>query len=464
MMRIAVFGLGYVGVTAAACLTKQGCSVCGVDVDSRKVDKVKSGISPIQEPGIDELLAAGVRDNLLTAATSAGGVVDNSDAIMICVGTPSSADGTHNMEHIVNVTREIGAALRTDSIRPVHLIYRSTFRPGTTEGLILPILRSVLGDRRMKNVQVVYNPEFLRESTAVSDYFHPPKIVIGTFEGEPSPTMDRLCTGITAPIFYTRYREAEFTKLIDNTWHATKVAFANEIGRIGTRIGLDLETIHKLFVSDTKLNISPNYLRPGEPFGGSCLPKDVKALQHIAADMGVDARLIGSIVQSNEAHKYFLFRHCARGVRPGSSVLLLGLAFKFGSDDLRESPYVDLARRFLDAGYRLSIYDPYLSPSQLTGQNLGYSAVHLPNLSSLLVSREEVESSEYAAIIDTTGTAAGLKRTAGRLVNLRSLSSLGDDEAGFVDYAAIMDEAGASSGLKRTPRGLSTLHALEGTA
>jgi GDP-mannose 6-dehydrogenase len=420
-MRIAVFGLGYVGLTTAACLTKQGHRVCGVDIDQRKVDQVNAGISPIQEPGVEELLAAGIREKRLTAATDADGVVHNSDVIMVCVGTPTTPDGAHNMDHVVKVTREIAASLNRDEARPVTLVYRSTFRPGTVQGLILPILQSALHERRMKEVEVIYNPEFLRESTAIKDYFNPPKIVIGTTEGGNSPTMDRLCAGIIARVFYTRYREAEFIKLIDNTWHATKVAFANEMGRIATKLDLSPQKIYELFISDTKLNISPTYLRPGGPFGGSCLPKDVKALQHIATDVGASSQLIDSIIHSNEAHKYFVFEHCTRHAKPGSAVLMLGIAFKNGSDDLRESPYVDLARRLMDAGYRLSIHDANLNPDQLIGQNLGYSAVHLPDLKSLLVSREQAESGDYAAIIDTNGTAACLNTRSRNIVSLHAL-------------------------------------------
>jgi GDP-mannose 6-dehydrogenase len=419
-MRIAVFGLGYVGLTTAACLTRQGHMVCGIDIDPKKVEKVRTGISPIQEPGIEELLAIGVENKLLTAANDADGIANDSDAIMVCVGTPTTPDGAHNMDHVVKVTREIAASLRADRIRPLTLIYRSTFRPGTMQGLILPILQSVLRER-MNEVEIVYNPEFLRESTAVRDYFNPPKIVVGTCDGSPSATMNSLCAGIAAQVFYTHYREAEFIKLIDNTWHATKVAFANEMGRIATKLNLDPKKIHELFISDTKLNISAAYLRPGAPFGGSCLPKDVKALQHISTDAGVSSQLINSIIHSNDAHKYFVFEHCTRKIKPGSSVLMIGIAFKYGSDDLRDSPYVDLARRLMDAGYQLSIYDPHLHPDQLVGQNLGYSAIHLPNLKSLLVNREQVVAGDYALVIDTNGTSKSLNVRSRNVVSLHAL-------------------------------------------
>jgi GDP-mannose 6-dehydrogenase len=307
VMKIAIFGLGYVGLTAAACLVRQGHSVCGVDIDRNKTEAVGAGRSPIKEPGLQELLAEGVGKQLLTTANDGSAAAAAADAVMICVGTPSTPDGAHNMDHVVKVTREIAEALEADPACSPTLIYRSTFRPGTTEGLILPILRAALGESRMDGIEVVHNPEFLRESTAIRDYFNPPKIVVGTSHGGPSPAMDRLYQGIAAPVFHTPYRVSELIKLVDNTWHATKVAFANEMGRIAINLGLDPGTIHQLFVADTKLNISATYLRPGGPFGGSCLPKDVKALQQIALDAGASTTLIDSLVRSNDAHKYFVF-------------------------------------------------------------------------------------------------------------------------------------------------------------
>ena len=224
---------------------------------------------------------------------------------------------------------------------------------------------------------MVYNPEFLREATAINDYFHPPKIVIGT------PTarrrrMTALYADIDAPVFVTGYGESEITKFVDNSWHAVKVAFANEIGRIAVRLGIDPQKVHEIFVSDTKLNISSYYTRPGGAFGGSCLPKDVRALQHLAGDLGVGAALIDSVIRSNEAHKRFAFELSEQQLPPRARVLVVGLAFKARSDDIRESPNVDLVGKLLRAGHTVHVYDPYIEPSRMVGQNLGYAYVYLP--------------------------------------------------------------------------------------
>ncbi len=420
-MRIAVYGLGYVGLTAAACMAKQGHDIAGIDVSEDKVAKINAGLSPIKEPGLEELVAKAVAAGKLTATQHADGMVNACDIAIVCVGTPSAPDGSHNMSHIAEVTRQIAAALDPNRPQPLTLVFRSTVRPGTVEQLIVPILNSVLGEAGLAAVEIAYNPEFLRESSAIEDYFNPPKIVIGTRDGKPSPNLERLYAEVAAPRFYTGYREAEFTKFVDNSWHAAKVAFANEIGRLCAKLQIDAKTIHKIFVADTKLNVSPYYLRPGGAFGGSCLPKDVRALQYISGDVGAGSRLIDAIIPSNDAHKLFLFEHCTRNLAPGAAVLMLGLAFKAGSDDLRESPNVDLARRLLQAGYRLSIYDPALEPAQLIGQNLGYAAAQLPNLGALLVDRGQAEKGQFAVAIDANGTASSLQLSSARIVNINAL-------------------------------------------
>jgi GDP-mannose 6-dehydrogenase len=274
-------------------------------------------------------------------------------------------------------------------------------RPGTTEQLILPIFRAALAERTDEVVELVYNPEFLREASAIADYFAPPKIVVGTLSGRPSATMDALHEGIEAPTFHVGIREAEVTKFVDNTWHATKVAFANEIGRVCENLGISAKAVHEIFASDTKLNLSAYYTRPGGPFGGSCLPKDVRALQRIAADFGANTHLIDSLLRSNDAHKHHQYKRVTEHLRPGARVLIVGLAFKVGTDDLRESPAVDLARMLLDDGYEVQVYDPLLEPANLVGQNLGYAYAHLPAIDSLLVDKAAAESTEYAVAVAT---------------------------------------------------------------
>lgn len=421
-MKIAIFGLGYVGITGAACLVREGHTVVGVEINERKSRAVASGRSPIFEPGVEELLAAGVREGRLTVVADARDAIADADIAMVCVGTPSAPDGAHNMSYVMNVSKEIATAL-ADSARaePLTVVYRSTMRPGSIEELIAPVFESVLGEKNAALVELVYNPEFLRESTAVADYLAPPKIVVGTKDGKPSTRIEALYSTINAPTFVTRFREAEFTKFVDNTFHAVKVAFANEIGRFCVALGIDASKVHEIFISDRKLNISPYYCRPGGAFGGSCLPKDVRALQYLSDDTGSSAYLIESLLKSNEAHKRFLYELATKDLPKGSHVLMIGLAFKAGTDDLREAPQLDLARRLLQNGYRLSILDPAVKPDQLLGQNLGYAFAHLPNMAKLLVSEEVAASTTYDRVIDTNGRARGVALMPAPLININAL-------------------------------------------
>ena len=242
----------------------------------------------------------------------------------------------------------------------------------------------------------------------MKDYFEPPKIVIGTRDGQPNTAMETLNANIEAPTFITGYREAEFTKFVDNTWHAVKVAYANEIGRVCLQLGISATQVHEIFVSDTKLNISPYYTRPGGAFGGSCLPKDVRALQYISGDSGAGTPLVDSLLRSNEAHKHRLYEYAVAGLAPGAKILLAGLAFKAGTDDLRESPNVDLARKMLGAGFELDIYDPGIDAGKLVGANLGYAYSQLPTLERILVTKDHAEAQSYARVIAANATVKDL--------------------------------------------------------
>ncbi len=419
-MRIAIFGLGYVGITAAVCLAQQGHHVLGIDTNDTKVTDVNAGRSPIVEPGVGEMLESAVREGRLTATTSGGGQVDACDIAIVCVGTPSAPDGSHNLSFIAEVSRQIARVVSPSRKEPLTVVYRSTIRPGTIETVIQPIFRAILGPS-MPLVALVYNPEFLREASAVADYFAPPKIVVGTADGKPNAHLDALYKDVAAPLFYTSYRESEITKFVDNSFHALKVAFGNEIGRLCVQLGISAAKVHEVFVSDTKLNISHRYFRPGGAFGGSCLPKDVRALQHMSAELGAETPVIAGLLQSNEAHKHFIFKHVVGGLPPGSSMLMLGLAFKAGSDDLRESPNVDLARRLLHGGYRLSIYEPWLQPSQLLGQNLGYSFTYLPELLDLVINRDAAESQVFDRVVDTSNLAGTLRLASKTVLDISRL-------------------------------------------
>lgn len=419
-MKIAILGLGYVGITAAACLASQGHEVIGIDPNETKVNAIMAGRSPINEPGVEDLISQAREQELLTTSTTLTPEVASCELAIVCVGTPSAADGSHSMTHIAEVSRQLAELVKANPDSHLTIAYRSTIRPGSIEELIQPILNSVL-EEESSRIELVYFPEFLRESSAVKDFFAPPKIVIGTATGEPNAVIDKVNEGVTAPVFYVKYRESEITKFVDNTFHAVKTVFANEVGRLCIQLGVSPVEVHKIFISDTKLNISPNYLRPGGAFGGSCLPKDVRAFQHISRTSGGFTHLIDSLIASNEAHKSFVFEYATRGLEHGSRVLLLGIAFKDQSDDLRESPNIDLARMLITAGYQLSIFDPYVTPQNLMGQNLGVLS-NSPFIRQLLIDQGAAESAEWDLVIDTRGSADNYSIRATRIVDVNRLA------------------------------------------
>ena len=421
-MNVAIFGMGYVGITVAACLLKQGHTVIGIEVNEEKRRILALGRSPIHEPGVDDQLSTGIRDGRLTIVDGPQPALSSAELALVCVGTPSAPDGSHNMTVVAEVTRQIANAVKLAGRKEkLTVVYRSTMRPGSISGLIGPIFETVFGYPVDQFVEVVYNPEFLRESEGISDYFDPPKIVIGTADGQPCRRLQELYKDIAAPTFVTRYGEAEFTKFVDNSFHALKIAFANEIGRICLGMDVDVRKVHEIFVADRKLNISPRYLRPGGAFGGSCLPKDVRALHHMSEDVGANSHVIDALLRSNEAHKRFLLDHCVEGLPAKAVVLMIGLAFKPDSDDLRESPQIDLARRILQNGYKLSIYDASVKPEQLMGQNLGYTYSQLPSIDELLISKEDVEQRTFDLVIDTNGRSKQLALKTAKFVDISSL-------------------------------------------
>lgn len=420
-MKIAVFGLGYVGCTAVGCIASQGHTIIGVDVSAPKVAALNEGRAPVYEPGLDALIAAAHAEGRITAVTELGDTLDDCDIAIVCVGTASGKEGSHNLASIENVTRAITAGVKPGRATPLTLVYRSTVEPGTCETVVWPIFEAQFGVAAASLVELVYNPEFMREANAIDDFFNPPKIVIGTLSGAPSANMRRLNQAITAPTFEVGLREAEFIKFVDNAWHAAKVTFANEIGRMCQNLGISAHLIHEMFKSDTKLNLSAYYTRPGGAFGGSCLPKDVRALQHLAAATGSSAHLIDALLLSNEAHMEHQFAQATQDIAHGAKVLLIGLAFKHETDDLRESPAVDMARRLIAAGYDLDIYDPMIEPGRLIGQNLLYAYAALPRINELMVSRQEAEQRDYARIITTSRLSDGLAIDPTRLVDISAI-------------------------------------------
>lgn len=377
-LAIGILGLGYVGTTTAACLARDGHRVVGVDINPEKVAAVARGRSPVVEPGVGELLAEAARAGRLDATTDIEPELERLDMAMVCVGTPSRMDGRLDLAHLLEVTRQLGRGLRRrpEGRDPLLLVYRSTVPPGTMDRLVLPALERAAGEAPGRRYEVAFNPEFLREATAIRDYDRPPKVVIG----ERMPGASRRLLGIydhlEAPVFEVSYAVAEMVKFVDNSFHALKVAFANEIGRICVARGIDPQQVADIFLADTKLNVSPAYLRPGGPFGGSCLPKDLAGMLALAREAGLAAPVLAGIRESNALHLAWIAARVRALAPPPGPVLLAGLSFKAGTDDLRNSPLLELAELLLDAGYDLRVHDPDLDPDRLVGVNFALALEH----------------------------------------------------------------------------------------
>jgi GDP-mannose 6-dehydrogenase len=395
--RISIFGLGYVGCISAACLARDGHQVTGVDVVSRKVDQVNRGESPIVEPGLSQLLAEGVASRRMSATTSAADAVAASDVGVICVGTPSRENGSIDLQYVARVAREIGGALRGRT-RAFTLLVRSTVVPGTTEGLVRPQVLDAAGPD--VDVRFGFHPEFLREGTAIADYDTPARTVIGCDCDDTCIVVATLYPRITDTVLRTTFRTAELMKYADNAFHALKVAFANEIGAICKAAGVSGRELMSYFVQDTKLNLGPAYLRPGLPFGGSCLPKDLRALNNLAAGLSVDTVLLRAVSPSNESHK----RRVMDLVRqaPDKRVAVLGLSFKHGTDDLRESPAVELVETLLGKGFDVRVFDPTIQLSALVGANLSFVRRELPHVERLLMPSLDMAIADASTVVVTT--------------------------------------------------------------
>ncbi|HKP84684.1 MAG TPA: nucleotide sugar dehydrogenase [Blastocatellia bacterium] len=383
-MRISVFGLGYVGTVTAACLAAGGHKVVGVDVAPDKVESINGGRSPIIERDIDRVISKGVNEGFLRATSETEDAIAESDLAIVCVGTPSSENGSLDTQYVERVSQQIGAALSRTQKKDFLFVLRSTVLPGTTRKIVIPILEQAAGRAAGDGYDVAFYPEFLREGSSVEDFHHPPKIVVGERAAATSQALEQLYAGIQAPRFVTTIEMAEMVKYADNSFHAVKITFANEVGRICRALGIDGRGVMEIFCADRLLNISPAYLRPGFAFGGSCLPKDVRALVYQARHSDLDLPLLEGVMASNSKQVERVFRRI-ESYRP-ERVGLSGLAFKPGTDDLRESPLVSLAERLLGRGYKLSIYDLDVKAARLVGGNRAYVEQHLPHLSRLLVS------------------------------------------------------------------------------
>jgi len=380
-MNVSVFGLGYVGSVSAATFADDGHTVIGVDVNPTKVEMLNAGQSPIVEPGLGELIESGVTAGRLRATTSASEAVSASDVSLISVATPSRRNGSLDLSHLTRVCEQVGEALRQKSTYHI-VVIRSTVLPGTTHETVIPTIERASGKRYGTDFGVAVNPEFLREGSAVRDIKHPPLTLVGHNHAADAAGTIALYQGIDAPVVTSSIRVAEMIKYACNAWHALKVCFGNEIGNICKRLDVDSHDVMEIFCKDDKLNLSPYYLKPGFAFGGSCLPKDVRALEYRAKELDLELPVLQSVLRSNQLQ---IQQALDQIIETGKKRIgLLGFSFKAGTDDLRESPMVILAETLLGKGYDVRIYDRNVLIARLTGSNKDYIEKQIPHLSRLL--------------------------------------------------------------------------------
>ena len=380
-MKVSVFGLGYVGSVSAASFASDGHTVVGVDVNPDKVASLNEGRSPIVEKGLDELIRDNAANGRLRATTDTREAVHATELSLICVGTPSRKNGSLDLTYLERVCEQIGDALKDKADYHV-VVVRSTVLPGTTHGIVIPALERTSGKEYGTGFGVAVNPEFLREGTAIRDFRNPPMTLVGhNYQSDSAPTM-ALYDKVDAEMVTTSIRTAEMIKYASNTWHALKVCFANEVGNLCKRLEIDSHEVMDIFCKDDKLNLSSYYMKPGFAFGGSCLPKDVRAMQYRAKEVDLDMPVIQAILGSNQLQIQHAVDMIAESGR--KNIGLLGFSFKAGTDDLRESPIVILAEALLGKGYQLRIYDKNVSIARLVGANRDYINTQIPHLSSLL--------------------------------------------------------------------------------
>jgi GDP-mannose 6-dehydrogenase len=381
-MKISIFGLGYVGAVSAGCLAQDGHTVIGVDPNASKVNLINEGKTPVIEKDVGEIMQQAVSGGLLSATQSAREAVLGTEISLICVGTPSQANGSLDLKYVRSVCEQIGTALREKDAFHV-VVARSTMLPGSMRSIVIPVLEEYSGKRAGVDFGVCNNPEFLREGTAVYDYYNPPKTVIGETDSAAGDVLAGLYKHLDAPLVRTSVETAEMVKYTDNVWHALKVGFSNEIGNICKAVGIDGHEVMDIFCKDTKLNLSAYYMKPGFAFGGSCLPKDVRALTYKARAVDLDVPILNAIIPSNQ-------RQIEKGLamitdKGSKKVGILGFSFKAGTDDLRESPLVELIERLLGKGYDIRLYDRNVKIASLVGANRDYILNHIPHISRLMV-------------------------------------------------------------------------------
>jgi len=400
-MRISIFGLGYVGAVSAGCLAKDGHTVIGVDPYQPKVDLINDGKTPVIEKDIGEIIEKAAADGLLRATQDIKQSVFDSEISLICVGTPSQINGSLDLKYVRKVCEEIGAAIREKDEFHV-VVARSTMLPGSMRSIVIPTLEEASGKKAGVDFGVCNNPEFLRESTAVYDYFNPPKTVIGETDTKAGDVLASIYKDLDAPMIRTSVETAEMVKYTDNVWHALKGGFANEIGNICKATNIDGHEVMEIFCKDTKLNLSPYYMKPGFAFGGSCLPKDVRALTYKARSLDVEVPILSSIIPSNQ-------KQIDKGVsmvteKGNRKIGILGFSFKAGTDDLRESPLVEVIERLLGKGYDIRLYDKNVKIASLVGANKDYILNHIPHISKLMVDSIEAVIDHAETIVIGNGS------------------------------------------------------------
>lgn len=380
-MRISVFGLGYVGCVSAACFSEAGHEVIGIDLNPLKVEIINAGRSPIVEPGIEKLIAQNRKNKRLSATDDVAQAIAGSDLSLVCVGTPGSASGSLDLSHVKHVAQEIGSALALKTSYHV-VAFRSTMLPGTMDETVRPNLEAKSGKKAGKDFGMAVNPEFLREGTSIHDFENPPFTLIGTDDERSRKAMSEIYANVKAPILHLKLREAEMVKYSCNAFHALKVSFANEIGVICKKLEIDSHKVMEVFCKDQKLNLSSYYLKPGFAFGGSCLPKDLRALTYSAKRLDLEAPLLNAILPSNRLQiERVVDMVLATGKR---NVAVLGLSFKSGTDDLRESPTVTLIESLIGKGLKLMIHDREVEMARVFGANKDFIEHKIPHISSLL--------------------------------------------------------------------------------
>jgi GDP-mannose 6-dehydrogenase len=380
-MRISVFGLGYVGCISAACLARDGHAVIGVDVDANKVAATNAGCAPVLEPGLEKLISDVVKSGRLQATVDARSAVQQSDVSLLCVGTPSNSNGSLNLRYLDRVCIQIGNALAAKNDYHV-VVVRSTVLPGTVEGRLSLLLEQHSDRRAGEDFGLCMNPEFLREGSAIADYDHPSVIVVGQLDTKSGDTAQRLYESIDASVIRTTIPTAEMLKYVNNAFHAVKVAFANEIGNLCAAHGIDGQEVMEHFCLDRRLNISPAYLMPGFAFGGSCLPKDLRALVYRAREQDVDCPLLSAVLPSNRRQIDRAIEMVEKTQR--RKIGILGLSFKAGTDDIRESPVVHLVEALVGKGYQVKIFDEKIDLARLTGTNKSFLEQELPHIATLM--------------------------------------------------------------------------------